>query len=123
MRMVLVVDDEPLICRMFARCLPLYGLSVAQCLNEADVEKMLASDQVVHLLITDLNLRNALGTQIAEMVRIKYPNLPVIYTSGYSTVHVEQVVDDDEKSYLLHKPFSPDELVDAVSEALGLLKR
>jgi DNA-binding NtrC family response regulator len=47
------------------------------------------------------------GVELAQKIGLKYPQLPVILTSGYSDVLAKTGTDGFE---LLHKPYSIDEL-------------
>ena len=47
------------------------------------------------------------GIALAEALRVRYPDLPVVLTSGYSHVLAEEGSHGFE---LLHKPYSADQL-------------
>ncbi|TWA92578.1 response regulator receiver domain-containing protein [Bradyrhizobium stylosanthis] len=74
--------------------------------------------RVADVLVTDVRLPGQVdGWQIAERYREQYPNLPVVYATGFSPVPPRPV----PGSRIVRKPFLPEEIVRVVKE-LGELK-
>lgn len=72
----------------------------------------------VQLLLTDVVMPNMLGPKLAERLRQTSPDLPVLYMSGYTDGSgVHQRVAGDRTLYL-QKPFSPQNMLAAVRQAL-----
>jgi CheY-like chemotaxis protein len=69
--------------------------------------------RIADVLVTDIKLPGQMdGWQIAEQCRERDPELPVIYATGFSPVRARPV----PGSLSLRKPFSPDEIVQAVRQ-------
>jgi DNA-binding NtrC family response regulator len=74
--------------------------------------------RVADVLVTDVRLPGRVdGWQVAERYREHYPELPVIYATGFSPVTPRPV----PGSRIVRKPFHPDEIVRVVKE-LGEVK-
>jgi signal transduction histidine kinase/ActR/RegA family two-component response regulator len=114
---VLVVEDEALVLELVRRILENSGFDVV---TAGSMEGALAAldEAEIDLLLTDLVMPGASGVDLATQAKQRYPSLPVVFMSGYSTdvlSHHEEMGNVD----LLTKPFSSTQLVDQVREALG----
>lgn len=70
------------------------------------------------LLLTDVVMPGRTGPQLAADVRVRFPDLPVLFMSGYAGEagdHAEFVADD-----ALSKPFSDRELLERIEVKLSL---
>ena len=112
---VLVVDDDDLVRTVAVDTLEDAGFEVIEA---ATAEEALdrCEERVADVLFTDIMLSGNLdGWDIAEQCRAAHPELPVIYTTGYSLRRHRPV----RGSHLLPKPYSPSELVRLVCDAVG----
>ncbi len=63
------------------------------------------------------------GLELARELDKKFPELPIVFMSGYADHEVvEAIVRDHPDQPLLRKPFSVKELTDAISGALARSK-
>ncbi|PZR17423.1 MAG: hypothetical protein DI536_03615 [Archangium gephyra] len=110
---ILVVEDEPLVRRTVVLTLERAG---HQVLTAADGDEALAVLEIgaaqVHLVLTDVVMPRRGGVELAREVRARWQK-PVIFMSGF---HERQSELTDE--LVLGKPFSTDQLLAAVSQAL-----
>jgi FixJ family two-component response regulator len=60
------------------------------------------------------------GIELAKMLRVRMPDLPVVLTSGYSDVLVQEGTHGFE---LLHKPYSIEQVSRVLSRATGRRRR
>ena len=109
---ILVVDDEPSIRALVGRILERQGYQVVLCQGSADA---LAAPPPIDLLLVDLMLPGVDGRQIAEQLRVRWPNLPVVLMSGYPP---EFGTTPSPPSAFLQKPMLPAAVVDAVERLL-----
>ncbi|MBL4877755.1 MAG: response regulator [Hyphomonas sp.] len=80
---ILVVDDNQLLRDYVRTLLTSLRYEVATAANGPDALVLLASDQEVDLLFTDILLGEEMdGWQLAELARAMRPDLPVLFTSG-----------------------------------------
>jgi CheY-like chemotaxis protein len=97
---ILVVDDDDLVLSNTAEMLEDMGHTVLQAASGREALTLLRSTPGVDLLLTDHAMPEMTGSQLAAVVRIEQPELPIILASGYAHVPA------DERSDLcrLHKP-------------------
>jgi len=117
---ILVVDDELAIRTLVTRILRSSGYTVhtaADC-EEAEAVMTIHGPEI-DLLLTDVVLPRLNGREIYDRLSARYPNLRVLYMSGYAeSVIAHQGVCNDG-AVLIPKPFSPGELSIHVREALS----
>jgi CheY-like chemotaxis protein len=121
---VLVVDDEEPIRQAARRILEAEGYQVLEAENGALAVALLTDAVAVDLLMADLQMPELTGEEMARQLRVKRPDLKVLYVSG----HVDRLFEDRpvlwEGEAFLEKPFTYQSLVEAVSMILyGTMKR
>jgi two-component system NtrC family response regulator len=113
---VLVVDDEPSICRSCEKILMREGYEVKTVQNGRDALTLLAH-QPVDILITDLKMTSMGGQELLEALRHNFPDVVPIVITGYATIaSVVETMKLGAFDYL-PKPFTPDELAAVVEKA------
>jgi len=113
---ILVVDDDPLVRRSCQRILAQdYDVEVAETGREGLA--LMAADRA-DLALVDLKLPDLSGMDILRQRADRFPDVPIIVITGYSTIQsAVEAVKLGAFDYLA-KPFSPDELEAAVQKAL-----
>ena len=82
-RRIVVVEDEVLIRALIAEELRLEGFSVIEADRADDALTYIKAGAQVDLVFSDIQTPGSLnGLQLAETLRDKYPDIPVILTSG-----------------------------------------
>ncbi|WP_417449606.1 response regulator [Kordiimonas sp.] len=116
---ILIVEDEDPV-RMFAsRALSNKGYRVLEAASgEAGLEILMDDEETIDLLISDVVMPNMDGPTLVKEARQVFPDLPVIFVSGYAEDMVRQNLEDD-KFLFLPKPFSLKELAEQVKGILG----
>jgi signal transduction histidine kinase len=116
---ILVVDDEELLLTMGRDILSSFGYRVLTAnAGAAALETLAAAAPPVDLVITDLVMPQMNGRELMGQIHRRYPNLPIICTSGYagsSNVAEEEV--------FLEKPFTTQELLARVRQVLKPVKK
>jgi CheY-like chemotaxis protein len=80
---ILVVEDEVLIRAFIAEELRLAGFSVIEAGRGQEALTYISAGEQVDLVFSDIRMPGSLdGLQLAEILRDKYPDTPVILTSG-----------------------------------------
>ena len=116
---VLVVDDEDDLREIMCYILQRRGFTTlaAPGPNEA-LELSHQHHGSIDALVTDLALRGAKGSELAAMLSSERPRMGVLYVSGWTReVAVSQGL-VDERATVVQKPFTPDQLVEAVTASL-----
>ncbi|WP_460151971.1 sigma-54-dependent transcriptional regulator [Pseudomonas sp. S2_B07] len=114
---VLVVDDEPKLCDLLASALSQSGIQVFTASNGLHALKVLECDDI-DLVISDWRMPGMDGPQLLAEIKTRYPHLPVIVMTAYSTVkNAVQSMRNGAFDYIA-KPFDIDELDITVNKAL-----
>ena len=112
--MVLVVDDDPLMLNVTSRMLTRNGYDVLSTDRPRQALEIVRNSPV-HLVLSDVVMPEMQGTQLVrEVVRLSPQTVAVLMT-GYIT----KVADVPDDVALLRKPFTRQELICAVQNALA----
>jgi PAS domain S-box-containing protein len=116
-RTVLVVEDEPALARVVARILAGGGYHVLSATSGPQALAMHAEHDY-DLLLTDVIMPEMSGRRLADLLRVRRPDLPVLYMSGYSNglLGTTNVLDQDIA--FIEKPFTRRELLHKVGDVL-----
>jgi signal transduction histidine kinase/DNA-binding response OmpR family regulator len=112
---VLLVEDDDLIRNVTTDMLESLGYAVFQA-GDARQALSILQDTPVDVLMTDLELPDLPGDELAVEARRLKPGLKVIFASGADCVPPGAIDPDDEEVSLLHKPYDADSL-DSVLQA------
>ncbi len=108
-RVVLVVEDEPLIRLSIADELRTYGWDVLEASSGEHALTLIPENQI-DLVFTDIRLAGHMsGWETAEALRTRDPALPILYTSGYACDLSRQVAG----SLFIRKPYEPGFVIEA----------
>jgi PAS domain S-box-containing protein len=120
-RTVLVVEDNPNVLKMVSAILTEAGYEVATALRGEQAIQALEEGLAPDLLLTDIHLPGGFGgITLAESVRERCPEVPVLFMSGYmSGRQVRRRLALCPASLILRKPFDEATLVQRVAEALA----
>jgi EAL domain-containing protein (putative c-di-GMP-specific phosphodiesterase class I) len=125
--LVLLVEDEPLLLRAYARWLESAGMIVV-CASDGSIAKKLIATKKFDVIVSDLAMPGTTGVQLLRAVREHDLDVPVILITGTPTLATAiQAVDLGALRYLV-KPFDEAVLLEAVTRAhrlhrLAKLKR
>ena len=113
---VLVVDDEAGVLSMMARALLTAGYAVHTATDGPSAETLAAElPRPVDLVVTDLRMEPFGGSELASHLYTRRLASRFLFVSGYGPAADY----DEDLGPFLPKPFSPDQLVEAVSRALS----
>jgi len=115
---VLVVDDEEVLCQSVEKILKRKGHKVDMVTTVADALKRLDAGSRFDLIIADLMMPQAGGLDLLAAVQTSWPELPVLIITGFSSIASAVEATKLGAAGYLPKPFTPDELEQAVSEVL-----
>jgi two-component system cell cycle sensor histidine kinase/response regulator CckA len=116
---VLLVDDEAGVRMVAGRALTRAGHELVLAGSGQEALDLLEAEQPIDLLITDLAMPGMNGLELAERVRERHPEVPVLYISGYADQVLASVRPTDGSFEVLEKPFTPAALTARVAKALA----
>lgn len=114
---VLIVDDEGIVIESCRKVLEAEGLTVVAAAS-ADEALWLMASESPGLLLIDMKMPVHDGIYLMRELKNRHIHAPVIVMSGYSTGETMRAAAEMGALRFLPKPFTPDELVDAVRQAL-----
>lgn len=121
--LILVVDDEDLVRQFSVEAFMELGYRVLEASNAQAALTMLIDRPDVDLLFTDIVMPEMNGKRLADLVKEKRPNLPIIFTTGYTRNAVVHNGVLDTGVELLVKPFTIDDLAGRVRAVLDNSER
>jgi len=116
---VLVVEDEPAVLQMALRVLERAGNTVLGAPDGvAALELLETHADEVDLVLADVVMPRLSGPEMADRLAEIYPDLPVIFMSGYAEEMIPKQAIASGEVTLIEKPFTGQKLLSAVAEAL-----
>jgi DNA-binding NtrC family response regulator len=118
---VLVVDDDKAVCRIVQRMLSDEEYQVQTSHSVADACRAI-DQKLFDAYVVDYKLPDGSGFDVAEQIRSKGSEAPIIVISGYDT---NSVASRAEQFYIfdfLQKPFSRATICNALGRATGSIK-
>jgi len=109
---VLLVEDEPMVRSVAERALTRHGYSVITADNGEDALEILARNEPVDLLISDVVMPGMDGPTMVREARASRPDLKILFMSGYAEEQLRKSIDIENVNFL-PKPFSVVELAEA----------
>ena len=106
---ILVVDDEPMICKSCKEILEEEGYQVDMA-NSGQEGVVKALEKVFDLLIVDMKMPDVSGMALLKRIKSEKLKTPVIMITAYSTVETAIEAMKLGAADYIPKPFTPDEL-------------
>jgi len=111
---VLIVDDEASVRRQLSVGLLQSGFEVDDCEDGLSalhkIEAAHKNQTPYHYIITDIRLPDIVGLKLLQVIKSKYPELPVVVISGYGDEQTQEDVKGSLGNAYLDKPFDLEEL-------------
>ncbi|WP_118857078.1 response regulator [Sphingomonas mesophila] len=114
---ILLVEDEPMVRTVAERALSRHGYTVLTASNGEEALELLGGGTEVDLLVSDVVMPIMDGPAMVREARKSHPGLPILFMSGYAEEQLRKSIDVDNAAFL-PKPFSMQELAEAVRTAL-----
>jgi PAS domain S-box-containing protein len=115
---ILLLEDEELVRRLSSEILRGCGYTVIEARN--GVEALRITDGGTHfdMVVTDVIMPEMGGRQLAGALAQRLPDIPILFTSGYTDNAIVSHGIIDMNSNFLQKPFTPDGLTAKVRAIL-----
>lgn len=114
---ILVVDDEGIVLESCKRVLTPEGFDVSAA-KTADEALEIIEKEIPSLVLLDLKMPVHDGIYFMKEMKQKGKEVPIIVMSGYSTQDTMAEAEMMGALIFLPKPFTPNELVEAVRKVL-----
>lgn len=123
---ILVLEDNETARFVFRAVLEPQGYEVVDVIGESEAVRICErGEECFDLLIADVVLRGAHGTVTAKRIAELYPEMPILFTSGFplETLLNRRLLAPEQlpttKIAFLAKPFSADQLLNKVHELVA----
>ena len=117
--LILLVEDEEAVRNLAAGVLEKSGYVVRQATSVAEATQAFSADpEAFDLIFTDFVLPDGRGPDLASRLRSRRSDLPILMTSGYADLGSDRVAANEGELPLLQKPYSIEDLLVAVRDAL-----
>jgi two-component system, NtrC family, response regulator HydG len=118
---VLVVDDEVEVCRILDRMLRInqYRVETSHSVAEA---LAIIEVRLFDLYVVDYKLPDGCGLDVAERIRSKGNQAPILLLSGNVLTEVALKAEELHIFEIMEKPFSREMIMNALQKATGSLK-
>jgi CheY-like chemotaxis protein len=85
MKAILFVDDHEVLARLSCEILEMQGYKAVSAYSAADALAKF-DQQDIDIVVTDFRMEGMNGLELAERIREKSPNTPVIIVTGYGPI-------------------------------------
>ena len=120
---VLVAEDEPMVRSIMARTLKGCGYGVLEAADGNEAIRLLEREEgKINLIVADVVMPDMGGREMADVVAQRWPDIPVLFTSGYTGLDVMRRGLLQEGSEFLQKPLEPEALARKVRELVDATK-
>ena len=115
---ILVVDDEPTVCKAIQMMLKHYGHDVQTANDGAGALALLENGQF-DLVITDYLMPEMKGDELVAQIKRCRPDQRIILVTAFAEDFVAYGKPTGGVDYVLNKPFSLQDLHAAISKVMG----
>jgi PAS domain S-box-containing protein len=116
---VLVVEDDPSVRMLVLEVLHELGYTAREAADAKEAMPILASDQRIDLMVSDVGLPGINGRQLAVIARHHRPELKVLFMTGYAESAAVRSGFLDQGMEMIVKPFPLDLLANKIRDAVA----
>ncbi len=116
-RSILVAEDDAQVRNVVVQVLRAAGLDVHVAVDGVEAIALLPS-VAIDIALLDLVMPKASGHEVFEALRKRFPQVPIIFSTGYADGRLPEEVLTDEQVALLRKPYRPEALLAALRSLL-----
>ena len=115
---VLLVEDEASLRKLTRDVLQEMGYTVHEAADAAQALELAKKHRAIDLLLTDVVMPGMSGRALADALAISHPDTRVLFMSGYTHGEIAKQGVLDDGTIILRKPFTQEELIRRVEDAL-----
>lgn len=116
---ILLIDDQGSMLNITRQMLQNRGHNVTTASSgEAGLKIFKQNPAAIDLVLTDINISDLNGFQIAQLAKQEKPNLPVVFLTGMSDEQIKILGDATIANAIIKKPFLENEAIAVIEKAL-----
>jgi two-component system, cell cycle sensor histidine kinase and response regulator CckA len=116
---LLIVEDEPMVRAVAERALVRQGYTVETACDGEEALELFAQGKSYDLVVSDVVMPNMDGPTMARALRSQRPEMRILFMSGYAEEQLRKSISLDKVAFL-PKPFSVQQIAEAVRDALKM---
>ncbi len=116
---VLVVEDEAAVRAAVAGMLEALGYTVVEAADGEEALELLEGGTAIDLVVSDVVMPKMGGRELLEGARKLTPQVPFLFSSGYTNEKLRDLLETEEQTSFIAKPYTMERLSRAVRQALG----
>lgn len=116
---ILIVDDDEQVLKTLGRILQKEGFVIMLASDGQSALDMAKEHAQIDLLITDIVMRGINGVELAARLKWERPNMPVLFTSGYTQQQIGGRYKLPEDAAFLEKPWIPEDIKATALRLIG----
>lgn len=116
---ILIVDDDAIVLESCRRILEAEGISVRAAENATKAQAVLETEPPFELILTDIKMPGKDGFQLIRLAKERFPEMAVLMMTGYLIPETIRKGTERGADGFIAKPFTPEELIASVHEALS----
>ena len=116
---LLIVEDEPMVRAVAERALVRQGYTVETACDGEEALALFAEGKSYDLVVSDVVMPNMDGPAMARELRKQRPDMRILFMSGYAEEQLRESINLDKVAFL-PKPFSVQQIAEAVRDALKM---
>ena len=118
-KVLLIVDDEPLMVDFFKQAMSKRGLKVFGSASGAEALALIESgEHGIELVVSDMSMPGMSGVELANRLMEIDPKLPILIATGHDTT-TAQIGAPPNVIEVIRKPYQARALADRIREILG----
>lgn len=115
---ILLVEDDEGVRQLTKRMLESNGYTVHDSESAEDALPMMDKLKKIDLVVSDIVLLGMSGPEMANKIKPRFPDLPVLFISGFAGKSLEYINDMKANTPVLPKPFTRSALLEKVAELI-----
>jgi two-component system cell cycle sensor histidine kinase/response regulator CckA len=116
---ILIVEDDDSVRNLARRVFQRYGYTVLEAKGGEDALRVSTQHAgPIHLVLTDVVMPGMSGRELAEKLQTDWPEMKVLYMSGYMDNAIARHGILEPGTKFIHKPFTPESLARKLREVL-----
>ena len=112
---ILVVDDDPYLLDLLMETLKAIGYDAVGAASGDEALDLVEKNEI-HLVITDIKMPGMNGMELAQLLKGRFPKLPIIFITG---VFSPDVLQGQKVDGILAKPFRINQIEELIKQAIS----
>ncbi|WP_373500682.1 response regulator [Desulfococcus sp.] len=119
---ILIVDDDRIVLESCRRILEAEGITAHTAENAETARAVLETEGPFDVIMTDIKMPGSDGFELIRPIRKTYPEMAILMMTGYLIPETIRKGTESGADLLIAKPFTPEELLASVHDAVAAVR-